>query len=60
VTHWLAYACWPFAFVHALGTGSDAGTWWRRTVADACLTALVAAVAWRFSARRTVLSGAQR
>ena len=22
--HWLAYACWPVALVHALGTGSDA------------------------------------
>jgi DMSO/TMAO reductase YedYZ heme-binding membrane subunit len=22
--HWLAYACWPLALVHALGTGSDA------------------------------------
>ncbi|MFC4997633.1 ferric reductase-like transmembrane domain-containing protein [Dactylosporangium cerinum] len=60
VTHWLAYACWPVAFVHALGTGSDAGTWWLRTVAGACLVAVVAAVARRLSTRHTVLSGGSR
>ncbi|MBV9426023.1 MAG: ferric reductase-like transmembrane domain-containing protein, partial [Solirubrobacterales bacterium] len=27
-THWLAYAAWPTALVHSLGTGSDAGTGW--------------------------------
>jgi len=27
-THWLAYACWPIALVHGLGTGSDANTPW--------------------------------
>ena len=37
VVHWSAYACWPVALVHGLGTGSDvrAGwlTWWRWRVA---------------------------
>jgi methionine sulfoxide reductase heme-binding subunit len=28
--HWLSYATWPLAFLHALGSGSDAGTWWLR------------------------------
>ena len=62
VTHWLAYACWPFAFAHALGTGSDAGTWWLRTVAGACLAAIVVAIVRRLSTvdRHTVLSGAER
>lgn len=61
-THWLAYACWPVAFLHALGTGTDAGTWWLRTIAGACLVAVVAAVTRRLSTseRRTVLSGATR
>ena len=27
-THWLAYASWPVAVVHGLGTGSDAKTHW--------------------------------
>ena len=49
VTHWLAYACWPIAFAHALGTGSDAGTWWLRALAGACLATVVAAVVWRLS-----------
>jgi sulfoxide reductase heme-binding subunit YedZ len=26
--HWLAYASWPIALVHGLGTGSDAKTGW--------------------------------
>jgi sulfoxide reductase heme-binding subunit YedZ len=61
-THWLAYACWPFAFAHALGTGSDAGTWWLRTVAGGCVLAVGAAVAWRLfiDDRRTVPSGGPR
>ena len=31
--HWTAYAMWPLALVHALGTGTDAGTVWMRAVA---------------------------
>ncbi|MDX6427606.1 MAG: methionine sulfoxide reductase heme-binding subunit, partial [Gaiellaceae bacterium] len=30
--HWLAYASWPVALVHALGTGSDAAFGWMRIV----------------------------
>ena len=26
--HWLAYVSWPVAFVHGLGTGTDAGSDW--------------------------------
>jgi methionine sulfoxide reductase heme-binding subunit len=26
--HWLAYACWPLALVHALGSGSDVRAGW--------------------------------
>jgi sulfoxide reductase heme-binding subunit YedZ len=26
--HWLAYAAWPAAFVHALTTGNDLRIWW--------------------------------
>jgi len=28
VTHWLAYACWPIALLHGLGTGSDVRFTW--------------------------------
>src|SRR5205823_4926276 len=26
--HWLAYASWPVAVLHGLGTGSDVKQWW--------------------------------
>jgi DMSO/TMAO reductase YedYZ heme-binding membrane subunit len=45
--HWLAYACWPVALVHAWGTGSDARTGWMLAVTLACAAAVLAAVAWR-------------
>jgi sulfoxide reductase heme-binding subunit YedZ len=41
--HWLAYACWPLAFVHGLGAGSDAGTEWFRLLAVACAAAVLGA-----------------
>jgi methionine sulfoxide reductase heme-binding subunit len=47
--HWAAYAAWPIALLHGLGSGSDAGTLWMRAVALACCTAVGAAVCWRFS-----------
>ena len=40
--HWLAYASWPVAVLHGLGTGSDTKTWWMLAVTAAC----VATVAW--------------
>jgi predicted ferric reductase len=47
--HWSAYALWPFAFVHSLGTGSDAGTWWFRSIAVGCALSLGGALGWRTS-----------
>ncbi len=34
--HWLAYACWPVAVLHGLGTGSDARATWMLAL-TACL-----------------------
>ncbi len=45
--HWLAYAAWPVALLHALGNGTDAGQWWLRGTAVACAAAVLAAVLWR-------------
>ena len=45
--HWLGYAVWPVAFLHAIETGSDAGTLWLRVLAVAMLAAIAAATAWR-------------
>ena len=37
--HWLAYVCWPVAWLHALGTGTDNADAWMRaaTVKPAAL-----------------------
>lgn len=44
--HWLAYACWPVAVFHGLGTGSDAAQPWMLAVTAACtLSVALAAVA---------------
>jgi methionine sulfoxide reductase heme-binding subunit len=42
--HWLAYASWPIAVFHGLGTGSDAKLWWMLALTAACVAAVVAAV----------------
>jgi len=43
-THWLAYACWPVALLHTLGTGSDVKTTWLLVLSVACLAVVAAAV----------------
>lgn len=43
-THWLAYACWPIAIVHALGTGSDARTGWMLALVAGCVLVVLVAV----------------
>jgi len=47
VVHWAAYALWPTALVHALGTGTDALRPWFLATVVACVLAVAAAVAWR-------------
>lgn len=61
--HWLAYAAWPVASLHALGTGTDRGATWLQTVAGICAAAVAAAVAWRVGERpraRRAASGSGR
>jgi hypothetical protein len=48
--HWTAYACWPLAFVHGLGTGSDGRVGWVQVVDLACLAAILGALGWRLAA----------
>jgi sulfoxide reductase heme-binding subunit YedZ len=50
--HWLAYACWPIAVVHGLGSGSDARLPGATLVFVLCTTGVAAAVAWRLAAGR--------
>jgi sulfoxide reductase heme-binding subunit YedZ len=45
--HWLAYASWPVALVHSLGTGSDARTSWFGLFALASVGVVVLSVLWR-------------
>jgi hypothetical protein len=45
--HWIAYACWPVALLHGLGTGTDASTPWLQALAALCAVAVAAAVATR-------------
>ena len=48
--HWAAYACWPFAFLHALGTGSDVRPGWMLWLSLACACAVALAVLARAAA----------
>jgi len=53
LVHWLAYAAWPIALIHSLGTGSDARIGWMQMVGAAC----VAVVALAVLARLTLVGG---
>jgi Ferric reductase like transmembrane component len=62
ITHWLAYACWPIALLHGLGTGSDVKSAWSLTLTAICVLAVAIAVCTRtlrgWPDRRRVRSGA--
>jgi DMSO/TMAO reductase YedYZ heme-binding membrane subunit len=47
--HWLAYAAWPVALAHGLGTGTDARFGWLQTLTVGCVLLVAAAVARRLS-----------
>ncbi len=47
--HWLAYAVWPVAFVHALGTGSDIREEWMGLIAILCAATVLAAASIRIT-----------
>jgi sulfoxide reductase heme-binding subunit YedZ len=42
--HWLAYASWPVAVLHGLGTGSDTKVWWMLALTAACVAAVLIAL----------------
>ncbi len=50
--HWLAYACWPIAAVHGLGSGTDARLPGATLVFVVCIGSVAAAVAWRLAVGR--------
>ena len=45
--HWLAYACWPIALAHGLGTGTDRKTLWVFAATLGCAAAVAVAATWR-------------
>jgi sulfoxide reductase heme-binding subunit YedZ len=45
--HWLAYASFPVAVLHGLGTGSDTKLWWMLLLTAACVAAVVVATGIR-------------
>ncbi|MEO8899145.1 MAG: ferric reductase-like transmembrane domain-containing protein [Candidatus Dormibacter sp.] len=47
VVHWAAYACWPLAMLHTLGTGSDVRSWWAIVVSLGCVGVVLLAIGWR-------------
>jgi sulfoxide reductase heme-binding subunit YedZ len=49
LVHWAAYAMWPVALLHGLGTGTDAATVWFRAIAVGCTAGVLGALAWRTS-----------
>lgn len=50
LVHWLTYACWPFAVLHGVGTGTDAWSAWLFALQAICVVAVLAAVAYRLMA----------
>jgi methionine sulfoxide reductase heme-binding subunit len=48
--HWASYAMWPLAVAHGITAGSDATSLWMLAIDALCVTAVLAAVAWRVMA----------
>jgi sulfoxide reductase heme-binding subunit YedZ len=55
--HWLAYASWPVAVLHGLGTGSDTKVWWMLALTAACVAAVVVAVLIRIGHNEPAADG---
>jgi sulfoxide reductase heme-binding subunit YedZ len=52
--HWAAYASWPLALIHGLGTGSDARAPWMDALVVSCSAAVVLAIADRLRDGRLI------
>ena len=50
LTHWAAYASWPVALLHGLGTGSDTKAGWMLVIVVGCVILMVVAVVARATA----------
>jgi sulfoxide reductase heme-binding subunit YedZ len=45
--HWLAYASWPIAVLHGVGTGTDSTASWMVAIDIVCIAAVLGAAGWR-------------
>jgi sulfoxide reductase heme-binding subunit YedZ len=52
--HWLAYACWPVALVHGLGTGSDVRSPWLLVLVAASVASVVVAACVRLTTAQSL------
>jgi len=57
--HWLAYASWPVALVHGLGTGTDPRLGWMLALTVICVTAVLSAIGWRLVSGWPARAGAR-
>jgi len=48
--HWTAYAAWPIAVLHGVGTGTDSFSPWLLAITLACVGAVLAVTVWRLRA----------
>jgi sulfoxide reductase heme-binding subunit YedZ len=55
--HLLAYAMWPVAWLHGIGSGTDRATSWYLTTAIVSAAAVAAAIIWRLSPTFTTPGG---
>ncbi len=55
--HWLAYASWPLAVVHGLGTGTDPHLGWVILLVGGCVAAVLGTLGWRLVAGWPVHAG---
>jgi methionine sulfoxide reductase heme-binding subunit len=51
VVHWLTYAMWPVALLHAVGNGTNGMSGWFLLLAATSSIAILIAMGWRLSAR---------
>ncbi|HEY6500209.1 MAG TPA: ferric reductase-like transmembrane domain-containing protein [Streptosporangiaceae bacterium] len=58
--HWLAYASWPIAFAHSIGSSSDLQSGLLLVLAVVCAAALAGALAWRLVSMAREVPRAER
>jgi hypothetical protein len=58
--HWAAFACWPLAVVHGLGTGSDTKLGWVLVINVVCVGAVLAALWYRLAQGWSIANASRR